>query len=194
MQAQTVPIKAIILIGLPGCGKTTCGKLLANYLGWDFLDTDQTIEQETGSTIAQIFQEAGEAYFRKLESELLDELLDQNLAPDNHIQIRYVIAAGGGMPVAQDNMAKLQKLGKVIFLMACTSCLAKRLQGQTHRPLLPSSSGADTKGLSEIAKCLDKLLQERRKTYEQAHFKIETTNLSQDEVVQKVLLNLDICS
>src|SRR5688572_27406814 len=77
----------VVLIGLPGAGKSTVGPLLARRLGWRFLDLDPLIEAEAGLPIAQIFEQKGEAEFRRLETELTGRLASE---PD------LVLAPGGG--------------------------------------------------------------------------------------------------
>lgn len=99
--------KNLVLIGMPGCGKTTIGKALAAELGKKFVDSDQVIVQKTGKTIPQIFEELGEAGFRKIESEVLADLsLDSST----------VIATGGGAILNKRNIGLLKENGTVIFI------------------------------------------------------------------------------
>lgn len=99
--------KNIVLIGMMGCGKTTCGKLLAEKLGWGFVDTDALIEQESGRTIPEIFAKEGEAGFRDWELGVSEELARER---------RLVIACGGGLPTRADSIASLRDGGTVFFL------------------------------------------------------------------------------
>lgn len=100
-------MKNIVLIGMMGCGKTTCGKLLAERLGRTFIDADIVIQQREGRTTSAIFAESGEPYFRDLETALCHELEDQS---------GLVIATGGGMILRQENTDALRKNG-VVFLL-----------------------------------------------------------------------------
>lgn len=100
-------MKNIVLIGMMGCGKSTCGRQLAKKLHRNFVDTDQWIEDEAGCTISQIFAEKGESHFRKLETALARKLSNQ---------LDMVIATGGGMVVAEENRQLLQRNSVVVFL------------------------------------------------------------------------------
>ncbi len=97
----------LVLIGMMGCGKSTCGRMLAHALGRKFVDTDLLIEQRLGRTISQIFTQEGEAYFRELESAVTEELsLEDDL----------VIATGGGIILRDKNVVSLRKNGFVVWL------------------------------------------------------------------------------
>lgn len=97
----------IILIGMMGCGKSTCGALLAQRLGRTFVDTDSEVERREGRTILEIFAGEGEDYFRQREEEVSQDLGAQD---------GLVIACGGGLPTRKDSMAHLKAEGTVIFL------------------------------------------------------------------------------
>lgn len=97
----------IILIGMMGSGKTTCGQLLAQRLGWELVDTDALIEEREGRTIPQIFAESGEGYFRDQELGVSEELARRE---------RLVISCGGGLPMKPDCIGSLKYSGTVVFL------------------------------------------------------------------------------
>ena len=119
----------ILLVGFMGAGKTTIGKLLAKSMGFSFIDTDTEIEKEEGISVAQIFENKGEEYFRELESNFID----------NIYQNKYIIATGGGMPCHKDNMRKLKKLGTVLFINTSYDSIIERLKiNQKSRPLIKS--------------------------------------------------------
>ena len=118
----------IILIGYMGSGKSTVGRKAAKAVEYNFLDTDALIEQEEGTTIAKLFEEKGEAYFREKETETIRRLLTE---PKGKI-----IATGGGLPIKEENSRLLKELGTVIYLKAETETLFKRLTGDSARPLL----------------------------------------------------------
>ncbi len=117
----------IILIGFMGCGKSTVGKKLAGSLHYEFMDTDTVIEETYGKKISRIFEEDGEEAFRKAETRLLERLEKE---ADG-----VVIATGGGMPMREENVRYLHKIGTVIFLKAKIETLLERLQNDTERPL-----------------------------------------------------------
>ena len=97
----------LILIGMMGCGKTTVGQLLAQRLGWAFIDTDAYIEQQQGRTIPDLFAHEGEGYFRALELEASRALARRDCT---------VIACGGGLPTQAAAIAALKDSGHVVWL------------------------------------------------------------------------------
>ncbi len=100
-------MKNIVLIGMMGSGKTTCGRLLAQRLDRAFVDCDELIEQFTGRTIPEIFETDGEDAFRGLESQVIREVSAQR---------DLVVATGGGAVLRQANVAALRKNGVTVFL------------------------------------------------------------------------------
>jgi shikimate dehydrogenase len=98
---------AITLIGMPGSGKSTIGKALANKLGYKFIDTDSLIEKKEGMTIKEIFEKKGEPYFRKKEEEISRKLVDSK---------KLVIATGGGMVINPRIMANLSYNSTLVYL------------------------------------------------------------------------------
>lgn len=99
--------KNIVLIGMMGCGKTTVGRLLAQPLGLELVDTDAIIEQRAGRSIPDLFSRDGEAHFRALELALCRELSRRQ---------GLVIACGGGLPTQEAAMAALKETGLVFWL------------------------------------------------------------------------------
>ncbi len=97
----------IVLVGMPSCGKSTVGKLLANKLSRQFYDTDELVVKNTGTEISDIFKNRGEEYFRTLESEVIGEISSIGGA---------VIASGGGAVLREGNVDALKKNGKIYFL------------------------------------------------------------------------------
>ncbi len=118
----------IFIIGLPGCGKTTIAKVLATRMNYKFIDMDKAIEARTGKTINDIFKDDGEAYFRKIETEVLESV--------NSLE-NVVIACGGGIC---ENNSKSSFKGKVIFLKVDLQILEARLLNDNTRPLLKKNS------------------------------------------------------
>lgn len=97
----------IVLIGMPGCGKTTVGKLLSKMSGMPFIDVDEQIERSAGKTVAQLFGESGEENFRKLET--TETAKAGRLAG-------YVIATGGGVVTRPENYALLAERGRIYYI------------------------------------------------------------------------------
>lgn len=138
----------ILLIGMPSCGKTSMGKMLAEKLKRDFYDTDDLIVKEEGKTIPEIFEKKGESYFRDIESKILKDLSKRN---------GIVIASGGGTPLREENRDYISQSSLVIYL---------------NRDL----ENLETSGrpLSKNLENLKKLYEERKEIYEAlAHIKID---------------------
>lgn len=121
-------MRNIILIGFMGAGKTAVGNRLSKKLGYEYIDTDQYIEQKEGMTISNIFAEKGEEYFRDLETSVIEELMLREKPT--------VFSTGGGMPLRRENAELLKKLGEVFFLKAEADTIYARVKGDTKRPLL----------------------------------------------------------
>lgn len=97
----------IVLIGMPGCGKSTAGQALAEQIGFDFADTDEEIHHMTGRTPAEIIRDDGEEFFRQIEHEAVCRLGKKS---------GYVIATGGGVVTRAENYAPLHQNGTIVFL------------------------------------------------------------------------------
>lgn len=123
----------IILSGFMGCGKTTIGKIIAQKLNLDFIDTDKLIEEREGRRIREIFDTDGEGYFRDKEHEICAELSRE----DNK-----VIATGGGALTFDRNKEVLSKNGRVIFIDVDLYTIIKRIGNDSRRPLLNSETRA----------------------------------------------------
>jgi shikimate kinase len=162
----------LYLIGMMGSGKTTVGQLLATQLSYQFVDTDVLIERVAGQSIPQIFANAGEAEFRKLESQVLAELSAYS---------RRAIATGGGIILKRENWSYLRH-GIVVWLDVPVEQLQARLQTDTTRPLLLDSDPA--------AK-LRTLLDERQSLYAQADIRVSChPGEEPDQVSNRVLEKL----
>ena len=113
---------------MPGCGKSTIGRLLARRLQLDFVDADQRIEQHLGCTIRSYFDSHGEEAFRDVEQNVLAELL----AGGAH----GVLATGGGAVLRSANRALLRTAAQVFYLRATPDEIWRRVRHDTKRPLL----------------------------------------------------------
>ena len=165
-------VDRIVLTGFMGSGKSTAGRLLADHLGWRFLDLDEEIERREGRSVPQIFDESGEPQFRRLESAALATLLGHR---------RVVVALGGGAPEELGNRLLLEQTPHtaVVYLAAPFEVLVNRCRDQkdaVERPVL-----ADL----ELAA---KRFESRRRIYARiASHSVETSALSKFETVQAVL-------
>ena len=116
----------LVLIGLPGSGKSTVSALLSRHLGWPLLDTDEMVVQREGRTIPEIFACEGEDYFRRVETVCAREAAGTEEA---------VIATGGGIVLREENMTALRSSGLVCFLHRGAAEIAEGLD-ISGRPLL----------------------------------------------------------
>ena len=119
-------IENIVLIGMSGSGKTTVGKILAEKLNREFIDTDEQIVKKDGRDISTIFKESGEEYFRELESEVLREV---------GVLSGKVIATGGGVVEKEQNYFSLKQNGKIFYLQREIEALDRK-----GRPLVCSAT------------------------------------------------------
>ncbi len=162
-------IQNIALIGFMGTGKSTVGRLIAEQLRFEFLDTDALIEQRSGKKITEIFAQNGETAFRELEAQLVAEL-----AARTHT----IISTGGGLPTNPANLASLKTHSLVICLWASPERIYERVREQFHRPLLN-----DPDPLGKIRT----LLTAREKFYKQADVLINSDLRLAREVAQQVV-------
>jgi len=163
--------KNIIITGFMGTGKSVVAKELARKLGLKFIDMDRIIEERRGMSIADIFSRYGENYFREQENKLAKELSHKE---------NVVIATGGGTMVYLENIKYLTKNGLIVCLWCDPQAINERLKKEKHcRPLF---------GDDDILANIHLLLNGRKKIYEDYILKINTTNLSIQEVANKILI------
>ncbi len=160
----------LALIGFMGTGKTSVGRLVAEQLGFEFLDTDEFIQAHTGRTIADIFAKDGEPAFRALERQAVQELSTRT---------KTVIATGGGLPTNQENLDALKTFAVVVCLWASPGKIWERVRNQSHRPLLHDA---------DPQKKIRELLALREPFYKQADVLINTDLRSVREATQQIVL------
>lgn len=170
----------IILLGYMGSGKTAVGKRLAPFMEMGFADLDEMLAQREERSILNLFKNKGEIYFRKLENEILHELLED---PTDK-----VIALGGGTPCYGNNMELIKNSGaKTIYLKSNLESLVNRLFAEKEsRPLI---AHLDTK--TELEDFIRKHLFERTYFYQQSDFSILTDGKSVEKIVEEILLILN---
>lgn len=161
----------VFLIGYMASGKSTLGKALAGALTLPFIDLDVEIERTEGTSISEIVDSKGELHFRRVESAVLKDLLEQNDTG--------VFALGGGTPVFYNHMDLLNAEGETIFLDVPVGELAKRLEGDIKRPLIQNKE--------DVAEFVAKHMFERRAYYSQAKHRIAGPSISVEEL--KAVLN-----
>ncbi len=159
----------LYLIGMMGAGKTTVGRLLAQELGYAFVDTDEVITASAKKSISQIFADEGEAEFRQLESDVLSQV---------SAYTNLTVATGGGIVLKRENWSYLHH-GLVVWLDAQAELLYERLKEDTTRPLLQ-----DDHPLLKIRH----LLEERESLYTLADLRITLQEWeTPEEISQRVL-------
>jgi len=154
----------IFLTGFSTSGKSTIGPLLANTLGFEFLDLDKKIVKVEGQSINEIFKSKGESYFRDLEYDLLcKEANEENL----------VIALGGGTIQQERCLEIILKEGTLVYLKSDLDTLVRRLSHKTDRPLIKGPNG-ERLTKEEIRKKIESMLSVREPEYAKAHITINT--------------------
>jgi shikimate kinase len=160
----------IYLVGFMAAGKTTIGRRLADELGWSFVDIDEDIENDQGTTIAEIFDTRGEEEFRRIETAAIQKRV--------HFIERgrpMVVALGGGAFAQHRNFELLENNGISVWLDCPFAMVAERVGRTSHRPL---------------ARDVDRfrqLYEARRAAYERADFRIEIQGDDPVPVVQSIL-------
>lgn len=162
-------MKNIVLLGFMGTGKSAVGRRLATEFHYQFVDTDQVIEEKTHKRIADIFTEQGEEAFRRLESEVVVGLAERT---------GCVISTGGGIVINSKNLDLLGKNGILVLLRCRPEVIFKRVQKRAgQRPLLQKADP-----LSEIKR----LLTEREPFYNRADITLDTSDMKLEDVVQQI--------
>jgi shikimate kinase len=150
-------------------GKSAVGRSLARRLGRRFVDLDRVIEKAEGMKVSEIFSRKGEPYFRKVEREALAGTLRQN---------GQVIATGGGVVLDKRNLRLLHEKSFVVCLTAAPAVIQRRLGSGRRRPLLKGT---------DVTKRIEELMRERAAHYAEAGVCIDTTDLTVDQVVEKIV-------
>jgi shikimate kinase len=159
----------LILVGLPGVGKTTIGRAAARRLGRSFLDFDQEIERRAGLEVREIFRTEGEEHFRALEFALTEELSSSS---------GMVLSPGGGWITQHRSVELLRSAGRIIYLRASPEAVARRLRRVETRPLL---AGRDP------VVALRELYEKRRALYETADVVLDTESLVKQRLIAKIV-------
>ena len=161
----------ITLTGFMGSGKTTVGKVLADFLGCPFMDLDDLIVKKAGKSIPEIFAQDGESAFRQLEARLLRQTVEK------YTENTVVLALGGGAVTAPASASLLHEKTVCIYLRATLETLQARLEGETAGRPLADASLADR-------------LSAREPIYEEtAHVIIDTDGLTPDEVADEIIIS-----
>jgi shikimate kinase len=173
--AAPTPALRISLVGMPGCGKSTVGRHLARQLGLQFIDSDHEIERRLGMPIRDFFEQQGEAAFRDVEQDVIDDLSQH---------AGQVLATGGGAVLRPSNRDALHSRSHVFYLRATAEELHRRLRHDTQRPLLQ---------VDDPLRRLRDLYRERDPLYRRtAHFVVEAARPSVPALISMVLMQLEM--
>jgi len=162
--------KIIAIVGLMGAGKTTVGSRLAQILKYYFIDSDQEIEDGEHRSIADIFAQNGEKYFREIEAKTIQEIINR----DEEI----VLSLGGGAFVNQETRKILKQKSTIIWLHASIEETLKRVGSKSNRPLLNQKNKRQV--LEDLAKI-------RYPIYQEADFDFDTTHLTHEDLIEKII-------
>ena len=161
--------KNLTLTGMMGVGKSTIGKAVSKQLSMEFIDVDKIIEKKLKLTIQKIFEQKGEAFFRKLEEKITLEEIKAN---------NKVISLGGGAFMNKKIRDSVLSHTKSFWLNLNTNLLTKRLNNSKKRPLLLNKN---------IKITLEKIYSERKSSYLLANHKIDCNNLNANSIVNKIV-------
>ena len=159
----------IILVGFMGTGKTVVARVLAGRLKMKYLDVDDVIEADAGCSVNEIFLKSGEAHFRYLEKQAVRKVSALD---------KQVIATGGGVVLDKQNIERLKDNGILVCLSATPEVVYSRVKAQRHRPLL---------NVDRPREAIKNLLDIRQPYYSQADFTIDTSELTVEETVKKII-------
>lgn len=160
----------IFMIGFMGVGKTSTSRALSHKLGISEIDTDAMIVEKEGCSIPEIFEKKGEAYFRSVETGILDDIADMEPC---------IVSCGGGMVMRDENVEKMKKIGKIILLSAEPETIYSHVKDSTNRPLLNGNMNVPY---------IKKLMDERQPKYLAAlDIEIVTDGLMPKQVADKII-------
>ncbi|HWB44560.1 MAG TPA: shikimate kinase [Hyphomicrobiaceae bacterium] len=163
--------RSLVLVGMPGCGKSAVGRRLAPRLGLSFVDADEEIERAAGKTIMEIFADHGEAYFRDGERRVIARLLRSG---------PQVLATGGGAFMVEETRDNIRRAGISIWLRADLPLLLRRVLKRDTRPLLKDEPEA----------VMRRLIEERYPIYATADITVESRDVPHETIVSEIIAAL----
>lgn len=166
--------KRIYLTGFMAAGKSTIGQILANTLGYEFIDLDHLIVEKEHQPVAEIFKQKGETYFRDTESYWLKELSKSE---------NIIISLGGGTVCFNNNISLIKDRGFLVYLRVSQRSIFQRVKAKKERPLFLDASG-NLLPDDEIKQKIDDLLNKRNPFYEQADLIFDTFDYEVGYVVE----------
>lgn len=172
--------RLIFLTGFMGSGKSTIGPILANTLGYDFVDVDRLIEAKANARVVEIFEKQGEQRFRELEHETLRELAGRH---------ECVVSLGGGTIANDQNFDLIRRSGVIVYLQLTPEEIFQRVQHRPDRPLLWDGAGKLLTA-EELQKRIHTLLTDREEYYRRADVIVPSdrrrVGATVDQIVRKL--------
>jgi len=165
-------VKNLFLTGFMGCGKTSVGKVLSSITGYRFVDLDQVIVDRAGKSIKEIFAAEGEQAFRRLESDVLEQVARE---------AGVVVSTGGGVVIAGGNREVMRRSGTIVNLTATVAALVARLSGDSERPLLQDDPSGER---------IAAMLAAREQYYADADLRIDTTGKKVESIAAEIVARL----
>jgi 3-dehydroquinate synthase len=169
----------VVLTGFMGSGKTEVGRLLAERMGVEFIETDWLVETRAGMKVTEIFEQYGEKYFRQMESDVCRDL---------NPGAGGVVSTGGGTMIDRDNFRRLSSLGTVVLLECDIDAAVDRLRGGEGRPLLAGDGEHET-----LRGRIESLLEKRRRVYDRIPLRIDTTDRTPEETAKEIASRIEPC-
>ena len=170
--AAALGSRSVVLVGMPGAGKSSIGRRLATRLAMPFVDADAEIEKAAGMSIPEIFTSQGEPYFRAGEARVIVRLLDGG---------PQVLATGGGAFMNLETRGAIRDKALSVWLRATFEVLSRRIKRRNDRPLLKTENPAET---------LKRLLAERDPIYAEADIIVEAREVPHETIVEEIVAGL----
>lgn len=165
--------KTLLLVGMPGAGKTSIGSRLARIYGMPFVDGDVEVEKAGGSSCADLFARFGEAEFRRGEERVMERLLNGK---------RCILSAGGGAFLSEKTREIAKQRAITLFLDADIEVIVRNTAGRTHRPLL------NTENPQQV---IEELIKKRRPIYETADIILKYNTETLGQVLRRVVATVN---
>lgn len=159
----------IVLIGFMGSGKSVVSQRLASRLKRKIISTDEMMVKREGRSIAEIFRDSGEDYFRQCEKKIIKDISRET---------EGIIDCGGGVVLDPENLASLKEKGILFYLEASPEIIYQRVKGQRHRPLLDCENSRAR---------IEELLRARRPFYQQADYTIDADRKSAEQACKEIM-------
>ncbi len=170
-------IERVYLAGFMTSGKSTIGPILANVLGWKFVDLDRIIEEKEDKTVVEIFESEGEEYFRNMEHDFLIRFSNEQ---------KLILSLGGGTIASDRNLKILKSSGKIVYLKSSPKMIYQRIKDKIDRPIFRDLVLAENSKPQDFIDRIEKYLKMREPYYLEADIHIDTDQSSIGVTVDKL--------